>query len=341
MYRVAFLLLPEFSLLSVVSAIETLRVTNSVHDTPPFGWTLVHDTVPSVPSSNGIPLTAEVHLGDLDDFDALLVCGSFKPHKYENRDTQKLLRRFARFGKCLGAMETGVYHLARAGLMTGHPATAHFNSLPLYSQLFPDVRFEKKIYTFSENRMTCAGGISSVDMMLRLVGTRLGRDVATRVASMIAFPYLRDPSEPQYDLFTSVHNKLPQTVRDACSIMEQTINAPVEIADLAARLCVSRRHLDRLFRLSFSATAANHYRMIRLARARKLLKSTTMDLGSISEACGFSSYSQFSQNYRKIFRIAPANDRRGLQPPLRDPGVLSPLYDLHPFQNPLDPQKML
>ena len=341
MYRVAFLLLPEFSLLSVVSAIETLRVTNSVHDTPPFGWTLVHDTAPVVPSSNGIPLTAETHLRDIADFDALLICGSFKPHKYENRDTQKLLRRFARFGKCLGAMETGVYHLARAGLLSGHPATAHFNSLPLYSQLFPDVKFEKKIYTFSEQRMTCAGGISSVDMMLRLVGTRLGRDVAGRVASMIAFPYLRDPSEPQYDLFTSVHNKLPQTIRDACRVMEETIQTPVGIADLAERLGVSRRHLDRLFRLSFSTTAANHYRMIRLARARKLLKSTTMDLGSISEACGFSTYSQFSQNYRKVFHVAPASDRRGFQSPARDPQTLSPLYDLHPFQSPLDPQRML
>ncbi len=341
MYKIAFLLLPEFSLLGAVSATETLRVANSLYPEPPFEYWFVHDTGPSVASSSGIPLEARCHIRDLKDFDALLVCSSFRHDRYENAETQSLIRRFDRHGKTLGSIESGVYHIAKAGVLDGRPATAHFNNLPMFAELFPRVRFAKKIYTWSARRMTCAGGSAGTDMMLHLVAQTLGNAVAARVANIIIFPYRRELEAPQEDLFTSAYNDFPQVVREACRTMEEAIHKPLDIEAMASQLLTSRRHLDRLFLASFNCTVFEYYRMIRLSRARKLVKATKINFSTISARCGFRSYQRFLERYREAYGVSPGDDRRFqiLQP--TEPDKVSPLNDLHPYQNQLDPIRMV
>lgn len=341
MYRIVFHLIPEFSLISVVCALETLRVTNSLYDQPPYHAIFAHDSASKVPSSNGLHLQAEIALKDLRDFDALIACGSFKPHRYENADSQAAYRRWGRHGKMLGCMETGAYHLAKAGVLNGHRATAHFNSLPLFSRMFPKVRFAKQVYTISDTRMSCAGGISATDMMMALIRRQLGWDVAARVANLLVMPYLRDADEPQGDLFTSVLNDLPQSVRNACRLMEEKIASPLAIPSVASKLNISRRQLDRLFRAAFDCTASDYYLMIRLGRARKLLKASGLGLESVAESCGFRSYAHFARCYRGAFGLSPSSDRGGSQQMHGALRHFSPLFDLHPYQNLLDPQRLL
>jgi len=341
MRKIAFLLLPDFQLLGVVAAIETLRVANSLYAEPHFGWQLVHDTTPSVRSSGGIALEAEMHLSELTDFDTLIVCSSFRHDNYQQETTRTLIRRFDRFGKTLGSLESGVYHLARAGVLDGHPATAHFNNLPLFAQIFPKVNFVKRIFTISERRMTCAGGGGSIDLMLHIVGETLGQLVAARVANIIIHPYRRNSSSVQDDLFTSAYNGFQPQVRDACREMEAAIERPLGVEDLAQRVGVSRRHLDRLFLQAFDCTTAEYYRLIRLSRARKLVRATRLDFATISARCGFNSYSHFLQRYRETYGAPPSTDRTQEHLAPGDPSRISPSHDLHPFQSNLDPQRMI
>nr|WP_255618223.1 helix-turn-helix domain-containing protein [Aurantimonas sp. VKM B-3413] len=335
------MLLPEFSLLGVVGALETLRVANSLGSDPVFQTRLVHDAAPLVRSSGGIALEASCHLRDLVDFDALIVCASFRADSYEREETQALLRRFARHGKAIGAIESGVYHIARAGLLDGHVATAHFNNLPYFAQLFPAVRFERRVCAIDRRRMTCAGGSAAVDMMLHLVKEHLGPLGASRVANLIIHPYRREAESFLDDVFTSAHSDLPLPVRKACRKMAEAVEAGCDIEVVATDLSMSRRHLDRLFRAAFSRTAAEHYRMMRLARARKLIKATRADLSTIAARCGFASYSHFLRRYKAAFGVSPTEDRRSNLPVPAAPGAMSPLDDLHPYQNQLDPVRMV
>lgn len=341
MYTIAFLLLPEFSLLGAVSAAETLRVANSLYPDPPFRSLFVHDTQPAVPSSSGIPLQAEMHVRDLKDFDALVVLSSFRHDSYENAETQSLIRRFDRHGKTIGSIESGVYHIARAGVLNGQPATAHFNNLPMFAELFPQVNFVKTVYTWSDKRMTCAGGSAATDMMLHLVAERLGRAVAARVANIIIFPYRREIGAYQDDLFTSAYNGFSQPVREACRMMEEAIHKPLDVGDIAGHLGLSRRHLDRLFRIAFNCSTFEYYRMIRLARARKLVKATRIELTTIAARCGFQSYPRFLERYREAYGLPPSEDRVSALLRPSEPARVSPLDDLHPYQVQLDPKRMV
>ena len=124
-------------------------------------------------------------------------------------------------------------------------------------------------------------------------------------------------------------------------MMEEAIHRPLEIEAIARQLAMSRRHLDRLFETAFDCSTFDYYRMIRLSRARKLVKGTQMELTTIAGRCGFNSYPRFLQRYREAFAISPADDRAStlLQP--TQPDKVSPLTDLHPYQSQLDPKRLV
>lgn len=341
MYKIAFLLMPQYQLLGVVGAIEALRVANSLYQEPVFSWAIVHDGDPKIISSAGISLEATHHISELNDFDGLIISSSFRHDDYESSAVRNLIRRFDRHGKTLGSLESGIFHLARAGVMDGHMATAHFNNLPLFAERFPNVHFVKRVFTYSDRRMTAAGGTSCVDMMLHHIARMRGNLVAARVANIIIHPFRRDVATPQDDLFTSAYNGLPPAVRSACREMEAAIERPLPLAEIAARVNLSRRHLDRLFFESFDCTTADYYRKIRLSRARKLVKATTLDFSTICARCGFASYSHFLHRYREQYLVSPADDRNHVLLDPGDPSRISPTADLHPFQNQMDQKRMV
>ena len=341
MYKIAFLLFPEFQLLGFTNAIEALRVANSLFTEPKFDVRIVHDDTDVVLSSGGMPVVAtHGHVSTQHDADSLIVCCSFHHDQYLRDTTQHLIRRFDRHGMRLGSIESGVYHLARAGVLNGHSVTAHFNNFPLFAQLFPDVSFIRQVFTFSPTRMTAAGGTACLDMMLALIREQLGPDVEARVANMLIHPYRRESATFLDDMFTSSHSGLPLAVRNCCKIMEQHLDPPLLVEDIATKLRLSRRQLDRIFLQSMHCTAAEHYRLIRLARARKLIKATKIDLATISTRCGFGSYSHFLRRYRETFGSTPSHDRitadiKGLN------STFSPLQDLHPNQQQMDPIRLI
>lgn len=341
MFTVAFLLTPEYSLVNVASAIDTLRVANSLLETPHYRWLLVTDSTREVPSSCGLALATDCTLGELREFDLLLVCGSFKPHKYVNRDTQKLLRRLARHGRMLGSMEAGVYHLALSGALDGHAAAAHYANLPVYAKMFPKVRFVRNVFTVSEKRVSNAGGLTGLDLMAHIVRLHFGPQFVRRVANLLQAPWVREADELQSGLMALSDSQVPQPVHSACRIMEQHIDAPLTIEAIAAKVGVSRRQLDRLFGRVCSATASDVYALIRMSRARKLLRSSTLELPAIAEACGFSAYPNFARCYKKVFGYSPSRERRGPAGERATALRLMPIFDLHPDQTMHDPEKLL
>ena len=341
MYVVVFLLTPEFSLTNVACAIDTLRVANSILEAPRYRWILATDTTKNVPSSSGLTLATDVEFTDVSDFDLLLVCGSFKPQDQVKDSTQNHLRRLARYGKSIGSMEAGAYHVAKAGVFDGHRVSVHFANLPVYEKLFPRVNFVKNIFSHDSKRDSCAGGLTSLDMMLDIVKRDRGTGFALRVANLLNAPGMREENELQGGFLLHLHSKLPEAIQTACRVMEKHIEAPVPIEFVASEAGISRRQLDRLFHQVFSATASDVYVSIRLSRARKMLRSTRIGLNTISEACGFSSYPHFSRSYRKMFGWSPVRERRQPDGASTTSLRLMPAYDLHPDQTQYAHDKLL
>ncbi|MEB5421568.1 HTH-type transcriptional regulator CdhR, partial [Pseudomonas aeruginosa] len=91
---------------------------------------------------------------------------------------------------------------------------------------------------------------------------------------------------------------------------------------LAERIQVTRRQLERLFRVHLDDTPSNFYLGLRLDKARQLLRQTDLSVLQVSLACGFESPSYFSRSYRARFAASPSQDRAVL--PLKAPAATPP-----------------
>jgi transcriptional regulator GlxA family with amidase domain len=84
---------------------------------------------------------------------------------------------------------TGAFQLAKAGLLSGKPATTHHGSLDRLAKQFPDIEVRRGLrFVESSPKLATAGGLSSgIDLALRVVERYFGRPTAERTAAYMEY----------------------------------------------------------------------------------------------------------------------------------------------------------
>lgn len=306
-----FLLLPEFSSIGFMSAIEPLRVANRFRGVL-YKWHIVSIDGGPVCASNGISLNAECAFGDiavLPPAANVIVVAGFNPLRSYTRGIGEWLRRMDRFGATLGGIDTGSFVLAEAGLLKHERVTLHWEASSAFQERYPALLVSQELFEIDARRITCAGGTASIDLMLDLIARRHGAELAAQVSEQFVLSRIRQRSDHQRMQIAArygIHNrKLIQVI----GIMEQHMEEPLSPDALAEEIGVTRRQLERLFCSSMKDTPTHFYLGLRLARARELLQQTDMSITTVCVACGFESPSHFSRTYRARFGTSPRQDR--------------------------------
>lgn len=97
----------------------------------------------------------------------------------------------------------------------------------------------------------------------------------------------------------------------ACAYLVHRLGQPVDVADAADAVGVSREHLTRLFRRRLGLAPAAWLRRERLHQAELLLRGGNQPLAAIAQRCGFATASHFVHAFRKRFGITPGRLREG------------------------------
>jgi AraC family carnitine catabolism transcriptional activator len=310
---VGFLLIPRFSMLALFAAIEPLRVANRIAGRELFRWPVFSLDGEPVESSNGMTLVADAPYQTVERLPSLIVCSSFQPERHESKPLLAWLRRLDRQGSTLGGLDTGTRILARAGLLSGYRVTLHWESVPAFRETFPDIEVTGELFEIDRKRLTAAGGTAPLDMMLHLIVQKHGQDLALAVSEMLLHSRIRNPEDHQRmtrGLRLGIwHRKLLKIIET----MEQSIEEPFTLTQLAALGGISRRQLERLFKSQLGDSPKGYYLKLRLKQARRLLEESDMTVLQVGLACGFVSASHFSRAYRDHFGTAPREHRRALR----------------------------
>ena len=303
-----FLLLPGFSSMGFISAIEPLRVANRFRGEL-YRWHVLSCGGGAVLASNGMSVNAEGGFEALEAGATLLVVAGFDPLTHVTPALIQWLRRLDNDGVTLGGIDTGSVVLAQAGLLDGYRLTLHWEALEAFKESYPRLHVTQELFEIDRQRITCAGGTASIDLMLDLIAQAYGPELAIQVSEQFVLGRIRQRKDHQRMQVASrygIHNKkLVQVIGE----MEQHSEPPLSTAQLALGINVTRRQLERLFRLHLNDTPRNFYLGLRLEKARQLLRQTDMSVLDISIACGFESPSYFTRSYRARFTCAPRQHR--------------------------------
>lgn len=308
--RIGFVLVPEFSMIAYASAIEALRHANYVSDRVIYEYeTLSVDGEPVV-ASNGMVLQATRSLKGVEKLDIVFVCAGLDVKKNSDHEVIAQVRKLATHGCHVGAICTGSFILAQAGLLDGYRCTIHWENLSSFGEQFPDIEVIAELYEVDRTRYTCAGGTAALDLMLHLITNHAGHKVAAAVADQLIHHRIREGSEGQRMALRARLGVSHPKLLSVISSMEENLEYPVNCSELAQTVGLSTRQLERLFRKYLDQAPTRYYLKLRLDRARYLLLQTSMPILDVALACGFVSASHFSKCYREYFKRTPSEERR-------------------------------
>ncbi len=298
--QTAVLVLDDCNTLSFAAGVDPMRAANRMAGRTLFAWHYVTANGEPARLTSGITVPG-MALSRLDRCDFLIVIAGFDLKSHSTPTLRAGLRRFADQGATIAGIDGGPWLLAEAGLLDEYRATTHWEDLEKFSQSFPRVTTLRDRFHIDGSRITSGGAAPAIEMMLHLIGARYGASLATRVAGAFIYDSPPDPARAQSRRGNPGHNS--QTARIS-AIMEQTLEAPLPIPELARRAGISPRSLQTLFRSQLNTTPKAHYLSLRLAEALRLVTDTDMPLLDVALSTGFTSAAGFARAFHNAHGIS-------------------------------------
>ena len=349
MRKLALLLLPEFSNFGVAAVTEPLFIANWLAQETAFAWRTISDDGKPVRASNGSIVPVDGDLALAAGCASVFVLASFDPARTaRSRALIRWLKRIARSGVELVGIENGSLALAEAGLLDHHPAAIHWDNLAGFQELFPKIRIAQSLFSFSNNRVTCAGAAAILDMMIAWIGQYADVQTSSEVARHLLLHSRHGPAgagaaphpstaheKPAYGapgrvtptyagpIFTAPARSLPDgaaggrfasdsdaVIARARAIMQAHVDDPLPCGAVAQQLDLSLRQLERRFKQQLGQTLHSEYMLVRVEKAHQYLQQTSLSVTEVAALTGFSSVEYFSKVYRRVFGVLPSTDRR-------------------------------
>ncbi|MEM1344524.1 MAG: GlxA family transcriptional regulator [Pseudomonadota bacterium] len=310
--RIGLFVSDGFPLAPLSLAIDALRLANWVEAKESFSYAIVSADGAHRTSSSRLPAYVTHAMADCPPLQVLLVCTGQNSSQIDDPGVLNWLRRIYRQGSRVGALSGGAFLLARAGLLNGRTCAIHWELGVALAEAFPEVQVSGDIFVLDGRLITCAGGTSTLDLMLHLIEHFRSAAVARRVADDLIYPAMRDGHEPariELRRRTGVTNTV---LLRAIETMERHVEEPVKLSALSADLGTSMRHLERLFARAFGLSPSQYYMRLRLREARGLLAQTDLPLVEVALRCGFQNTSHFARRYREHYNLLPSQERRSL-----------------------------
>ncbi|MFY0624250.1 MAG: GlxA family transcriptional regulator [Pelagimonas sp.] len=310
--HMVFVLIEEFSHLAFSCAVEPLRIANLVSGQELYSWSFASEDGAQAVCSNGSVTLVHHDLSDIPKCDQIFVLSGIHMKNHVTKPVLALLRRGRAQGIKIGALCSGAWILAEAGMLEGSQAAIHWEYHDSFSERFPEVNLVRNVFVADEKHMTASGGTATADLMLHLIEAAHGYDLSVAVSDQMVYNAVRHATAEQRVSLQSRNGMRNPHMAKAIQMMNDNLETPISPAVIAADIGISPRQLERLFGKFLNTTPKKFYMEMRLERARNLLVQTESSVTEIALACGFENPGHFSRVYRTSFGVTPHLQRTRL-----------------------------
>ncbi|WP_328410716.1 GlxA family transcriptional regulator [Nocardia sp. NBC_00403] len=309
MHRVVALVRPVQSTFELGCAVE---VFGTQRDGIPqyYEFEVCTETPGLVPTTAGYAMSVPHGLSALACADTVLIPGWTPVEAPLSACVRRALLRAHARGARLVTICSGVFALARTGLLDGRSAATHWARAAQLAQEFPRVRVESDVlYVDHGDVATSAGAGAGIDLCLHLVRQDHGAAHAALVARHMVMPPHREGGQAQYAPPPPPVDALDGLLEWAGARLE----TPLSVGPLAAYLSVSSRTLARRFADQLGTSPGAWLLSRRVAEARTLLEETDLPVESIAARVGLTSAVNLRRRFRAQVGTTPSAYRRAFR----------------------------
>jgi transcriptional regulator GlxA family with amidase domain len=212
-------------------------------------------------------------------------------------------------GAAVASLCIGTFVLAGTGLLDGRSCTTHWQFAEEFSRMFPAVHLETdKIITEENNIFTSGGAYSGLNLILYLVEKYAGREVAVLCAKGFQIDIQRDSQSP-FIIFRGQKEHEDRVIREAQEFIEKNADSRITVAQLAARLALSRRNFERRFKKATGNTVLEYVQRLKMEVVKKSLETSRLGVNEAMDKVGYSDPKAFRIIFKKVTGLSPTQYR--------------------------------
>lgn len=308
-YKIGFLLIEDFSMMCITTMINPFRSANRELGYQAFTWDFISVDGLPVMASDGFQANPTSPSKSDKKYDYFFLCAGLNTDPPNRSKLNTILHRLISRSKVFGGLSTAAFILGRSGFLQNKEFTLHWENKAAFIEEFPDLKPSSALYVTDGNFWTGSGGLSSMDIALKIIGDNYGIALANTVANQYQLDRIRTANMEQKPFYMSNYNTLPPKVFAATKLMLEHIEKPLSIREICETCAITPRSLERSFNKHIGVSPKQHYIKIRLEHARQLIWHTNISMLEISILTGFPSTSYLSHTYKNEFGVTPSIER--------------------------------
>ena len=312
--RIGFILANNFTLSAFSLFVDALRLAGDDGDqSRPLRcqWPVMSARQDPIRSSCGVHVTPTTRLLPPKELDYVVLVGGLLHSPALGVQEQAYLHGAAKAGTTLVGVCTGSFLLNRNGLMQNRTTCVSWFHYQDFRDEFPDQDvIADRLFLVDGDRITSSGGSNVADVAVYLIERHLGHARAQKTQHIMQLQRVRgaDAAQPHPPISTET-SRPDHLVRRALLTMEQNLGTPLPVDELARRVGLSPRQLERRFRAVMDTSPVEAYRELRLRYASWLLNNTGLSVTEVAIEAGFSDGAHFSRQFRRAFGHPPSLHR--------------------------------
>jgi transcriptional regulator GlxA family with amidase domain len=299
-----------FVLTEFAGIVEVLRLANRINTTPVFAWTVRSAKGGTISASSAVSVDTTL-LPMRPAADYLFVLGNADPALPALSLGSTIGNYTSRQGRVVLLSEAAARYISEhENALDGH--TTHWENRTVLMERLGLFGTKSTLAVDRGAIITCAGMGATFDIVLAIASQHASASTMTTAAAILLHERIRHFNTLQPFSGQAVTSTGEPALDAAVALMQEHMEFPLPISEIAMQAQVSKRSLERKFNRVMNTTPNGYYRGLRLNKANNLLLNTDMRIHEIGLACGFPS--GFTTIYREAFGMTPNASRKKGRP---------------------------
>jgi len=224
--------------------------------------------------------------------------------KNNKKNIEWVMRQYKN-GAEVASICTGAFILGAAGLLDGRSCSTHWGFANTFRSMFPGVNLTiEKIITDERGVYTSGGALSSLNLVLYLIGKYYSRETAVYCAKVFELDIDRNTQSP-YIIFSGQKKHDDEQIRTAQLFMENNVGDKIIIENLSSKFSMERRSFDRRFKKATGNTPLEYMQRLKVEAAKKYLERGRKTINEVMYEVGYSDVRAFREVFKKITGMSP------------------------------------
>lgn len=309
--KIGFLVFDGVQALDLFGPIDAFQEAN---DNPTIGSrkhyevvVVSHDGGPVVTSS-GVRIEAHQSIKNCPALHTLIVPGGEGTRNPDfPTDAINWIKRTAPHLQRYGSICTGLYILARTGLLNGQTVTTHWRHIEDAQDRFSELTVVPDALFLNSGKVFSAAGVTAgIDLALALIENDLGPSTAADVARHLVVFVKRPGDQRQFSSMLQTQMRANDDFAELIAWIADNLQADLSSFTLAERVGLSERQFRRRFAKLMGETPTQFIERMRLETASQSLRNGRTAIEQVALEVGYASSDTFRRAFERSLGVTPS-----------------------------------